>query len=291
MAKKKSILDLYQMKEKGEQAVWIVLYDACYASYAEEAGMDMILCGDSVGMIVYGMNGTVPVTMDVSIAHCQGVRRGAPNTYLIGDMPFGAYHASTEDAVRNAVRFYKEADVDAIKLEGGVAVADKIEAITKAGMVVFGHIGLTPQSSASMGGFKAQGRTTDSAKAIIEDAIAVYKAGARVLLLEGVPEEVCAFVHKILPIPVYGIGAGADCDGQVLLAADALGMFKKFTPKFTKKYADIAEVATAGLTEYVKDVKERAFPGPEHKYKISGDPEEFQKLFDKMEAEFKKSEE
>ncbi|MBQ2924280.1 MAG: 3-methyl-2-oxobutanoate hydroxymethyltransferase, partial [Anaerotignum sp.] len=226
-----------------------------------------------------------------SIAHCQGVRRGAPNTYLIGDMPFGAYHASVEDAVRNAVRFYKEADVDAIKLEGGVAVADKIEAITKAGMVVFGHIGLTPQSSASMGGFKAQGRTTDSAKAIIEDAIAVYKAGARVLLLEGVPEEVCAFVHKILPIPVYGIGAGADCDGQVLLAADALGMFKKFTPKFTKKYADIAEVATAGLTNFVQDVKDRSFPAAEHKYKISGDPEEFRKLFDKMEAEFKQSEE
>ena len=170
MAKKKTILDLYKMKENGEKAVWMVMYDSLFASYAEDAGMDMILCGDSMGMIVYGWQGTVPVTMDMSIAHCQGVRRGAPNTYLIGDLPFGAYHASVEDAVRNAVRFYKEADVDAVKLEGGVAVADKIEAITKAGMVVFGHIGLTPQSSASMGGFKAQGRTTDSAKAVIEDA-------------------------------------------------------------------------------------------------------------------------
>ena len=191
------------------------------------------------------------------------------------------------DAVKNALRFYKEADVDAIKLEGGVTVADKIRAITDAGMVVFGHIGLTPQSSASMGGFKAQGRTVESAKAIIEDAIAVYKAGARTLLLEGVPEEVCAYVHKMLPIPVYGIGAGADCDGQVILAADALGMFKNFTPKFAKKYADIAEVATKGMEEYIKEVKERAFPAPEHKYKVSGDKAEFDKLFAEMEEKFK----
>lgn len=287
MAKKKTILDLYEMKERGEQAVWMVLYDSIFAGYAEAAGMDMVLCGDSLGMMVYGNDGTVPVTMDQCIAHCQGVRKGAPNTYLIGDMPFGAYHISCEDAVKNALRFYKEADVDAIKLEGGVTVADKIRAITDAGMVVFGHIGLTPQSSASMGGFKAQGRTVESAKAIIEDAIAVYKAGARTLLLEGVPEEVCAYVHKMLPIPVYGIGAGADCDGQVILAADALGMFKNFTPKFAKKYADIAEVATKGMEEYIKEVKERIFPAPEHKYKVSGDQAEFDKLFAEMKEKFK----
>ena len=275
MAKKKTILDLVQMKENGEQAVWMVMYDACFASYAEEAGMDMILVGDSMGMIVYGWEGTVPVTMDMSIAHCQGVRRGAPNTYLIGDMPFGAYHASSEDAVRNAVRFMKEGGVDAIKLEGGVAVADKIEAISKAGIVVFGHIGLTPQSSAAMGGFKVQGKNTATAKAIIEDAIAVYKAGARVLLLEGVPEETASFIHKILPIPVYGIGAGADCDGQVLLAADALGMYKNFTPKFAKKYCDIAGVATQGMRDYIAEVKGGTFPAPEHKYKFTGDKDEF----------------
>jgi 3-methyl-2-oxobutanoate hydroxymethyltransferase len=275
MAKKKTILDLVKMKENGEQAVWMVLYDACFASYAEEAGMDMILVGDSMGMIVYGWEGTVPVTMDMSIAHCQGVRRGAPNTYLIGDMPFGAYHASCEDAVRNAVRFMKEGGVDAIKLEGGVAVADKIEAISKAGIVVFGHIGLTPQSSAAMGGFKVQGKNTATAKAIIEDAIAVYKAGARVLLLEGVPEETASFIHKILPIPVYGIGAGADCDGQVLLAADALGMYKNFTPKFAKKYCDIASLATQGMRDYIAEVKGGTFPAPEHKYKFTGDKDEF----------------
>ena len=237
--------------------------------------MDMILVGDSMGMIIYGWEGTVPVTMDMSIAHCQGVRRGAPNTYLIGDMPFGAYHASCEDAVNNAVRFIKEGGVDAIKLEGGVAIADKIEAIAKAGIVVFGHIGLTPQSSAAMGGFKVQGKNTATAKAVIDDAIAVYKAGARVLLLEGVPEETASFIHKILPIPVYGIGAGADCDGQVILAADALGVYKNFTPKFAKKYCNLGEIATQGMIDYIAEVKNRQFPAPEHKYKFTGDRDEF----------------
>jgi len=285
MAKKKTILDLQKMKETGEQAVWMVIYDACLAACAEEAGMDMILVGDSMGMIIYGWEGTVPVTMDMSIAHCQGVRRGAPNTYLIGDMPFGAYHASCEDAVNNAVRFIKEGGVDAIKLEGGVAVADKIEAIAKAGIVVFGHVGLTPQSSAAMGGFKVQGKNTAAAKAVIDDAVAVYKAGARCLLLEGVPEETASFIHKLLPIPVYGIGAGADCDGQVLLAADALGVYKNFTPKFAKKYCNIGEIATKGMEDYISDVKSGAFPAPEHKYKFTGDKDEFAAFLAEYEKE------
>ena len=285
MAKKRTILDLQKMKETGEQAVWMVIYDACLAACAEEAGMDMILVGDSMGMIIYGWEGTVPVTMDMSIAHCQGVRRGAPNTYLIGDMPFGAYHASCEDAVNNAVRFIKEGGVDAIKLEGGVAVADKIEAIAKAGIVVFGHVGLTPQSSAAMGGFKVQGKNTAAAKAVIDDAVAVYKAGARVLLLEGVPEETASFIHKLLPIPVYGIGAGADCDGQVLLAADALGVYKNFTPKFAKKYCNIGEIATKGMEDYIAEVKSGAFPAPEHKYKFTGDKDEFAAFLAEYEKE------
>ena len=285
MAKKRTILDLQKMKETGEQAVWMVIYDSCLAACAEEAGMDMILVGDSMGMIIYGWEGTVPVTMDMSIAHCQGVRRGAPNTYLIGDMPFGAYHASSADAVNNAVRFIKEGGVDAIKLEGGVAVADKIEAISKAGIVVFGHVGLTPQSSAAMGGFKVQGKNTAAAKAVIDDAVAVYKAGARCLLLEGVPEETASFIHKLLPIPVYGIGAGADCDGQVLLAADALGVYKNFTPKFAKKYCSIGEIATKGMQDYIAEVKSGAFPAPEHKYKFTGDKDEFAAFLAEYEKE------
>ena len=285
MAKKRTILDLQKMKETGEQAVWMVIYDSCLAACAEEAGMDMILVGDSMGMIIYGWEGTVPVTMDMSIAHCQGVRRGAPNTYLIGDMPFGAYHASCEDAVNNAVRFIKEGGVDAIKLEGGVAVADKIEAISKAGIVVFGHVGLTPQSSAAMGGFKVQGKNTAAAKAVIDDAVAVYKAGARCLLLDGIPEETASFIHKLLPIPVYGIGAGADCDGQVLLAADALGVYKNFTPKFAKKYCNIGEIATKGMQDYIAEVKSGAFPAPEHKYKFTGDKDEFAAFLAEYEKE------
>ena len=276
MAKKKTILDLQQMKEKGEQAAWMVIYDACMASFAEEAGMDMILVGDSMGMVIYGYEGTVPVTMDMSIVHCQAVRRGAPNTYLIGDMPFGAYHASTEDAVNNAVRFMKEGGVDAIKLEGGVAVADKIRAIAN---------GLTPQSSAAMGGFKVQGKDTATAKAVIDDAIAVYKAGARTVLLEGVPEETASFIHKILPVPVYGIGAGSDCDGQVILAADALGVYKNFTPKFAKKYCNIGDIATQGMRDYITEVKAGTFPAPEHKYKFTGDKDEFKAFL----AEYEKT--
>lgn len=240
-----------------------------------------------MGMIVYGYDDTIPVTMDMEISHCQAVRRGAPNTYIVGDMPFGSYQASVEDAVNNAVRFYKEGNVDAVKLEGGVCVAPQIKAIAQSGMVVIGHIGLTPQSTAAMGGFKAQGRTTDSARAVIEDAIAVYEAGARILLIEGVPEETAKFIHDLLPIPVYGIGAGAGLDGQVLVIGDLLGMFTGFTPRFAKKYANIAEVATNAIADYVKEVKEGTFPGPEHKYKISGEPEEFEKLFAEYREKFK----
>jgi 3-methyl-2-oxobutanoate hydroxymethyltransferase len=287
VAKKKTIVDFIKLKNEGKQVTWVTAYDYPMASFAEQAGIDMILVGDSLGMVVLGYDGTNPVTMDDCLSHCQAVRRGAPNTWIVGDMPFMSYQVSDEDAVFNAGRFIKEAGVDCVKLEGGVRVAGRIRAIADAGILVIGHIGLTPQSSGQLGGFKAQGRTTESARAVIEDAVAVYEAGAKFVLLEGVPEEVCAFVHKILPIPVYGIGAGADCDGQVLVIGDALGMFEAFIPKFAKKYADIAGVATQGFAEYVKDVKEGNFPATEHKYKISGDAAEFEKLFDQIEKDIK----
>lgn len=279
MTKKKTIHDLYDMKVRGEKAAWITAYDYCFASYAEEAGMDMILVGDSVGMIVYGYNATNPVTMDMCINHCQAVRRGALNTYIIGDMPFGSYHESTADAIHNAIRFIKEADVDAIKLEGGVSVADKIKAITQAGIVVFAHIGLTPQSSAAMGGFRVQGRTVEGARTIVEDAIAVYEAGSKFILIEGVPEEVCEFIHELLPIPVYGIGAGSKCDGQVLVIGDALGLYKNFTPKFVKKYTNIAEITTKALSEYIDEVKTAQFPGESHRYIFSEEKDDLNSLF------------
>lgn len=280
MARKKSILDLHKMKEEGEKLTWITAYDFPMASFAEQAGMDMILVGDSLGMVVLGYNGTVPVTMEDCISHCQAVRRGAPNTMVMGDMPFGSYQISDEDAVSNAVRFLKEADMDAVKLEGGVRVASRIKAISEAGIVVCGHIGLTPQSSGALGGFKAQGRKIDGARDMIRDALAVQEAGARMLLLEALPPELTAFITELLDIPVYGIGAGIPCDGQLIICGDMLGLFQAFTPKFVKQYANVAEICVNAMKEYVGDVKKLAFPEDKHVYHIQDSIEDFEKLFD-----------
>jgi 3-methyl-2-oxobutanoate hydroxymethyltransferase len=281
--KKKSIVDLIGMKKKNEKASWVTAYDAPVASFAEQAGLDMILVGDSMGMVLLGYQSTIPVTMEDSIIHCKAVRRGAPNTFCIGDMPFGSYQASVPEAVGNAVRFLKEADMDAVKLEGGQVVAPQIKAISDAGIVVFGHIGLTPQSSGQLGGFKAQGRTVTSARALIKDAIAIQEAGAHALLIEAVPPEVTEFIWKKLSIPVYSIGAGLNCDGQLTICGDMLGLFQAFTPKFVKKYANVAEVMTGAFREYVKDIKELKFPADEHVYHVSEDIKEFEKMFKEFE--------
>jgi len=235
-SKKRTRFDLQKMKEADQTAVWITSYDYWTASFAEKAGMDMILVGDSLGMCVYGYSGTVPVTMDQCIWHSEAVRRGAPNTFIIGDMPFLSYQVCVEEAVRNAGRFHKEAGVDAIKLEGGVRVCSQIQAIVDGGMLVMGHIGLTPQSSGQLGGFKAQGRTAEAANEVIADALAIQDAGAFSLLVEAVPPEVCGIIRDKLTIPVYSIGAGWEADGQLMICSDVLGIFQAFTPKFVKKY-------------------------------------------------------
>jgi 3-methyl-2-oxobutanoate hydroxymethyltransferase len=265
---KKSILDLQAMKSRGEKAVWMTAYDAPTAACAEAAGLDMLLVGDSLGMCVYGFKDTLPVTMDMCLEHTRAVRRAAPNTLVIGDMPFLSYQMTAADAVLNAGRFLKEAGADAIKLEGGVRVADKIEAIANSGVVVFGHIGLTPQSSGQLGGFKAQGRTLESARLVLQDALAVQDAGAHALLVEAAAPEVTSIVHARLEIPVYGIGAGPYCDGQVLIVSDVLGVFQAFTPKFVKRYANLADEMKRAFTEYARDVREGTFPGPEHGYNM-----------------------
>ncbi|MDY0236953.1 MAG: 3-methyl-2-oxobutanoate hydroxymethyltransferase [Gudongella sp.] len=282
MAKKKSILDFHKMKKSGEKVAWVTAYDFPMASFAEQAGLDMILVGDSLGMVTLGYQGTVPVTMEDCISHCQAVKRGAPNTYIIGDMPFGSYHQSDSQAVGNAVRFLKEADVDAIKLEGGIRVLSRIKAISDAGIVVFGHIGLTPQSAGQLGGFKAQGLYVDSARELIKDAIAIEEAGALALLLEAVPPELTEFIANKLSIPVYSIGAGLPCDGQLIICGDMLGLFQAFTPKFVKKYANVAEVITNAFKEYVVDVKEEKFPEDKHVYHIKDSLEDFQNLFNEF---------
>jgi len=277
--KKLTILDLYAMKERGEKISWITAYDYPTAQFAEAAGMEMLLVGDSLGMCVYGYASTVPVTMDQCIVHCDAVRRGAPNTFVMGDMPFMSYQASDQEAVRSAGRFLKEAGVDAVKLEGGIRVIGRIKAILDAGIVVCGHIGLTPQSSGQLGGHKAQGRTVGSARLLIEDALAIEEAGAQLLLLEAVPPEVAGFITNRLSIPVLSIGAGPDCDGQLLIVSDAIGQFQAFTPKFVKKYANVAEVVTNALAEYVKEVKSGSFPADEHCYHmLKGEDEKFKDL-------------
>ncbi|WP_313165466.1 3-methyl-2-oxobutanoate hydroxymethyltransferase [Sedimentibacter sp.] len=280
--KKKSILDLQAMKKNGEKLTWITAYDFPMASFAEQAGIDMILVGDSLGMVVLGYEGTIPVTMDDCISHCQAVRRGAKNTMIVGDMPFMSYQISDESAVENAGRFLKEADVDAVKLEGGRRMCSRIRAITDAGIVVCGHIGLTPQSSGVLGGFKAQGRTVESARELILDAIAIEEAGAKFLLLEAVPPEVTEYITKKLTIPVYSIGAGAPCDGQLIICGDMLGLFQAFTPKFVKKYANLAEITINAIKEYCDDVRNVKFPEDKHVYHISEDIAEFEKLFEEF---------
>ncbi len=276
MAKKKAIHDFYKMKENGEKVTWLTSYDFPTAQFAEAAGLDMILVGDSLGMCVYGYKGTVPVTMDQCIVHCDAVRRGAPNTFVVGDMPFMSYQISDEDAVYNAGEFLKKADMDAIKLEGGTRVASRIKAIVEAGIVVIGHIGLTPQSSGALGGHKAQGRTAEDAAMVVEDALAVQSSGAQMLLVEAVPPEVAQYIAETLTIPVFSIGAGKECDGQLLIVSDLIGQFQAFTPKFVKKYCDVATIITKAMKDYCEDVRQGRFPEEEHCYHMKkGQKEKF----------------
>jgi len=279
---KKNIIDFAEMKRKGEKVTWITAYDFPTANLVEQAGIDMILVGDSLGMVVYGYPGTIPVTMEQMIYHTEAVRRGAPNTFVIGDMPFLSYHKSVEDAISNAGRFYKEASVDAIKLEGGKRVVPQIRGIVDSGMVVVGHIGLTPQSSAQLGGFKPQGNTAAQAMALLEDAKAIEAAGCALLLVEGVPPETGKVITEALSIPVYGIGAGPYCDGQVIIVSDMLGLFEIFTPKFVKKYANLAEVMREAFREYAREIREGKFPTQEHCYKMRvGEKEKLEEMLKK----------
>lgn len=276
MTKKKTIHDFYAMKKAGEKVTWLTAYDFPTAQFAQAAGLDMLLVGDSLGMCVYGYKGTIPVTMDQCLLHCEAVHRGAPDTFIVGDMPFMSYQVSDENAVLNAGRFLKEANMDAIKLEGGVRVASRIRAIADAGIMVVGHIGLTPQSSGALGGHKAQGRTARDAALVVEDARAVQDAGASMLLVEAVPPEVTEYIARSLTIPVFSIGAGKNCDGQLLIVSDLIGQFQAFTPKFVKKYCDVADMITEAMTAYCIDVRSGSFPEDTHCYHMKpGEKEKF----------------
>jgi 3-methyl-2-oxobutanoate hydroxymethyltransferase len=279
---KKTVLDFREMKRKGDKITFLTAYDFPMASFCEKAGMDMILIGDSAAMVVHGLPGTVPVTMDQMIIHSQAVRRGAPDTFIIGDMPFLSYQVSRENAIENAGRFFKEASVDGIKLEGGRRVIKQMEGIVEGGMPVMGHIGLTPQSSGQLGGFRAQGRTADAAMELVEDALAIEKAGAFALLLEAVPPEVGRIITDMLGIPVLSIGAGMYTDGQLLIIGDMLGYFEAFTPRFVKKYANLAEIIGKALREFGEDVRTGKFPEEKHCYRmLEGEYEKLQTLLKK----------
>ena len=262
--KKVTTLAYRQKKERGEIITMLTAYDYPTALAMDKAGVDSILVGDSLAMVVLGYENTLPVTMEEMLHHCRAVARGAKTALLIGDMPFMSYQVSIEEAVRNAGRFLAQGGMDAVKLEGGRERADAVRAIIGAGIPVMGHIGLTPQSVHQLGGFRAQGKTASAAKRLIEDALILEEAGCFSVVLESVPARLAELISKKISIPTIGIGAGNGCDGQVLVTHDLLGLFDRFTPKFVKKYANFHSEMQRAFADYIEDVETKNFPAPEH---------------------------
>ena len=274
--KKITITDLLNKKQQKKPITMLTAYDFPLASIIDEAGIDIILVGDSVGMVVLGYENTLAVTMHDMIHHCKAVARARKYAFLVGDMPFMSYQVNSEQAIKNAGRFIKQGNCDAVKLEGGVEVITQIKAIIKAGIAVMSHIGLTPQSATQLGGFKVQGKTALSAKKIIDDAIALEEAGCFAIILECIPDKLSEIITSKVKIPTIGIGAGGNCDGQVLVTHDILGLYKKFTPKFAKRYVDISAQIEKAVKQYKEEVEERRFPAKENSFSI--DEKELKKL-------------
>ncbi|KZZ86386.1 MULTISPECIES: 3-methyl-2-oxobutanoate hydroxymethyltransferase [Bacillaceae] len=267
----KSRADFQKMKETGEAIAMITAYDYPSAKQAEKAGADMILVGDSLGMVVLGYDSTIPVTMEDMIHHTKAVKRGAPDTFVVTDMPFMSYHISKEDTLRNAAALMQKAGSDAVKLEGADEVAGLIQALTKGGIPVVAHLGLTPQSVGVLGGYKVQGKTAEAAAKLLEDALQCQQAGAIALVLECVPRQLAALIQQELSIPVIGIGAGAETAGQVLVYHDVTGYGVERVPKFVKQYGRADEEMQQAVTQYVSDVKGRTFPSEEHTFTMNED--------------------
>ncbi|MCC3866825.1 3-methyl-2-oxobutanoate hydroxymethyltransferase [Terrisporobacter mayombei] len=268
---KNTVVTFREAKLKNEKVTMLTAYDYSTAQAVDNSGINGILIGDSLGMVMLGYEDTLSVTMEDMIHHTKAVARGAKNSLVVADMPFMSYQTSVYDAVVNAGRLIKEGRAQAVKLEGGVEVADHIEAIVKASIPVMGHIGLTPQSVNAFGGFKVQGKSAEAAKKLIEDALAVEKAGAFAVVMEGVPSKLAAMVTEKLSIPTIGIGAGDKCDGQILVYQDMLGMFSDFTPKFVKKYENLGDRMRNAFASYIDEVKNGSFPSEEHGFKIDED--------------------
>jgi 3-methyl-2-oxobutanoate hydroxymethyltransferase len=266
-----TINDIREMKVRGEKITMLTSYDYPTARIVDQAGIPLILVGDSLGMVILGYENTLPVTMDVMIHHSKAVVRGTEHSLVVGDMPFMTYHVSVEDALRNAARFIQEAGTQAVKLEGGVTVADKIKRMVECGIPVMGHIGLTPQSINQLGGHRVQGKSVDMAKRLVEDAVAVEQAGAFAVVLESVPARLAAYVTSKVSIPTIGIGAGPGCDGQVQVINDVLGLFSDFVPKHAKQYARIRDIMAKAIADYFAEVKSGAFPTKENSFIIDNE--------------------
>ena len=266
--KKRTITEIRESKKTGEKMVYMSVPDYTSAKWAEMAGIDVAVVGDSLAMVAHGHASTIPASMDMMIMHAQAVRRGAPNTFTLGCMPYQSYH-TVERALTNATRFMQEALCDAVKPQGGKSQAHILRALVDAGIPTASHIGLTPHTIAMFGGFKIQGRTADAAMKILEDALAIEDAGCFMLEFEAVPAPIAKLISEQLTIPTIGIGAGVGCDGQILLCYDLLGVFTDFKPKFTKRYTKLTEVAVGGIRQFIKEVKEGSFPDDEHSYTVN----------------------
>lgn len=277
--KKITIIDIQNKKREGKKITMLTAYDYPMARIVDDAGIDMILVGDSLGMVVLGYDSTVPVTMDEMIHHTKAVRRGTRFAFLIGDMPFMSYQVSKEEAIRNAGRFMKEAGCDAVKLEGGEESLDATIAIINAGISVLGHIGLTPQTASKLGGFKVQGKDAGAAKKLLEDALKLERAGCFAIVLECVPDRVAKLITEKLTIPTISCGAGKFCDGQVLVTYDMVGLFDRFVPKFVKQYVKLSALIGDGVRKYKDEVEKGIFPDEAHSFTIK--EEEIKKLLKK----------
>lgn len=279
--KKTSLPDLFAKVTRGEPLSWLTAYDYPTAYFQEQAGIDMILVGDSLGMTMLGYDSTLPVTMDDMIRHTQAVRRGAPDTFVIGDMPYMSYQPSVETAVRNAGRFMAETGCDAVKLEGGAEMADRVTAIYQSGIPIFGHLGLTPQSASALGGFRLQGKGALQAKKIFDDAMALESAGAVCILLELIPDRLCKLItEEAQQTIIMSLGSGPDAHGQLLIYHDLFGLYPKFKPRMAKVYGDAGQVILNGLKEYVREVTANEFPQKEHYFGMKD--EEFDQLLSLM---------
>ncbi|SFK07711.1 3-methyl-2-oxobutanoate hydroxymethyltransferase [Desulfomicrobium apsheronum] len=273
----KTLNDFIQMKKNGEKIVMLTAYDYPSGRLAEEAGIDVVLVGDSLGMVVLGYDSTVPVTMADMIHHTRAARRGAKNTFMLTDMPYLTYQISTAQAMENAARLVQEGGCEGIKIEGGEEIAPQVRALVNAGIPVCGHIGLTPQSATALSGYKVQGRTAEAAKKLLHDALALEAAGAFMIVLECIPAQVAELISKRLSIPTIGIGGGAACDGQVLVFHDTLGLFERFVPKFVKQFETLGAKAKDALGAYAAEVRSGAFPDVAHSFSMN--EEQLQKIY------------